>query len=1427
LKILAFRLCALVAAGIGQALTHTSPWLSLAAFAAGGILFAVAERSNAYEGSNQASGCTPTGEPSSFPLSKGGYREISPQETPRTFWILLAIGVVLCAGAGFAVYANTAPRFTHPVWFLGLAFLIAAAVRLSWARRPWRLPATKTIAAALLLLGVSAGMLGWNLTSMPPEVHGDEAEVGNDAIRLLEQEQLDLFQVDWFKLPVFHAVPTAIGLKIFGADLLGLRATSAVLGTLSVLLLFVAARRLWGFEVALLSSLILISARFFIHLSRAGYHYIDTPFLSLLVVCLFVRCWRDLSLSAAVWCGIAIGLGVQTYYASRLVPILLALTVVLWLLGSDRQLWRRRTVAFNVIVLSAVATASPIIGYFWRRGNDLWMRVQETSIFSADAFEHAAHGYGTRDLATILGIQLQRALTLFNATGDTSLQYGYREPLFDPISAALFVLGIAAFCARPLRRANQLVVIWILLPVVIGAALTIDTPFFPRVSGTVPFAALAVGLALHHFLEGIRGAIPGRVGRRIAALCGGAFISAIFASNIYTYFFEYAPRHRHSPAVEISRWIREHGAGKVTYMVGGAPRFSIKHGAISFLTHGHATLDIRDLDQHLGTAKLDPQRSLFIVMPWGEDQIPRLEEAVGPLHVEPRYNTRSQLIFFAAVPQAQLAGGQVPVSAPAEDSRPPPQRAFALILLLSSVVALIAMSALVVALRRSARAPRSAALALPRIQGRWTRQIVGAQEVLFGPNEREQRFQPSARWTAVLLILITAGGLILRTYSLGDLPAGFFCDEAGLGYNSYLLADSGRDETNQFLPLYVWSFRVSYKNPVFIYSSIPLISTLGLNELAVRLTSALYGTATIVALFFAGRALMGSWAGLLAALFIAVCPWHLHFSRIAFELITFPFFFVAGLACLTRYTRGRKSLPAAMILLGFCLYTYAIAKLFVFLFLIAFALLHHRVLLRRWRESLLAFVVLVLAVAPVIIFDLSNPQRAGAYFRATTIIRPDRSPVEIAGQLVSNYQAFLSPGFLFRQGDYIARHAVQRHGELYTFFAPLLIIGALSAVFRRDRAPLLVLAWLLLYPIGPSLMTEIPSASRGIIGAPAFCMLAALGGGALLRLVPQLTSRRALAWFLQIMLLTAGGFFLAPQVHHYWRIYTTDYPQYSAKYYYGFQFGHREVVRYFLDHRDEYDQMILSTTDNNQPQSFLLFYSAFPPDLYHSGGEAELTRTLKMRVGSPEDLLLYRRFPRLLFAVVEEELALFSDYEVKQRVLAPDGTAAFVIASVRAPKPFVHVWKMIGPYTSTVVPSMPPTDDSADAAAPDGGESRWRLFSRSHASVKLRDFFPERPDLACGWALNYAHSEREREAQIYAGFDDHGEVWLNGQRVPMQQKGRGRDWPIDAEVGTVTLRAGKNQIAVKTCNIRDDWLFYFRLAAPNGAQLNDIRWEYD
>lgn len=1394
---------ALLLAGGAQAIVQTQPSIGTAGFVAAILLIAFARSPDE-------------------PAPPRGPRIVD--EWPAfPFWGLVAAGVLCCAASGIAAFFQAGPITTQVPWALGLLLLIGASLSLYRRADLRRRPDSRTLLVLTALLLLSALLFAWHLATMPPEVHGDDAEVGLDAIRILQARPFNLFGSGWFGLPRFHAAPTALSLKIFGINLLGLRATSAILGTATVLVLFALARRLWGFEIAVLASLVLVSQRFFIHLSRTGYHYIDTPFVSVLALWLFVRVWQERKLGSLVWCGIVLGLGVQTYFASRLVPVLLAVTFLLWI-SSDREKRSWSQVAcFGLIGLIALATAAPAIGYFSHHLDELWGRTSETSVFSAGARAHLSYGYGTDSLLKILLIQARAAVELFNVVGDNSLQYGYAKPLLEPVSGVLFILGIGLAIGSIRRRRNQLLLLWTVVPFVAGAVLTIDTPFFPRISGLIPFVALLIAVGLHHLLATIRSALPESTGRRLAATAAVIAMATVFLNNVQSYFRDYAPQHRHSPAVEISRWILDNAAGKTTYMVGGAPRFYIHHGTITFMTWGYDKRDIIDLNQYLEKNSLDPRTSVFVIMPAGQPLISQLIAAVGPLHIEEHRNIHGRTAFYTAVPQS---GKNWRSSLARSLARKPKNWRFDswLRLARSFVIGLAVVTGLAVAVLLFRRILLRFGTGLRR---RWRPSGLPAPAEHGARRSQASAWPAPPKWVTVAgFIAIVAVATVLRTVHLDELPAGFYCDEAGLGYNATSILRTGYDETGTFLPLYVWSFGVSYKNPVFIYSSMLPLALLGPTELAVRLTAAVYGIATVVAMFFLGRAMGGSWVGLLAALLLAVCPWHVHFSRIGFELITEPFFFTVGLIFLVNFFRGRRSLLPAAFFFALTIYTYVPAKLFVPLFLAGVLFVYSATLRRRWRETAAAFCLFAVMLLPVGIFDWQHRQQSGAYFQRTTILQSGDPPVEIARRFLTNYVTFFSPAFLFYEGgDRILRHSVKGHGELYPLFAPLLLVGIVVLLTRRDPSMGLPLLWLAAYPVAPALMNEIPSASRGFIGAAAFCLVAGIGATEILRLPGRLLRRRSWRFAAQAVIATAGIVLLASQTAHYWTLYSVEYPKYSAKYYTGFQFGQRQVAEYFIRHYDEYDEMILTQRRSNQADVFLRFYDGLAQparrDIMPPFEHRE-----KMRVGWPDNLDQYRHGRRLLFAARPDEVALFENPDVKQRIIAPDGSAAFVIVEARAVKPFVHAWRVIGPYEPGTQLTPPDLDPTAPAERDEGGR-RWRRYDKPVASVGLNDFFSIDRDNACAWAVNFADVESEREVRVWVGFDDEGEVWINGERLPLRYEKTADDWVADSETAIARLEPGRNTVAVRTCERTGDWRFYFRMVAADGSPLHDVRWEYE
>ena len=107
--------------------------------------------------------------------------------------------------------------------------------------------------------------------------------------------------------------------------------------------------------------------------------------------------------------------------------------------------------------------------------------------------------------------------------------------------------------------------------------------------------------------------------------------------------------------------------------------------------------------------------------------------------------------------------------------------------------------------------------------------------------------------------------------------------------------------------------------------------------------------------------------------------------------------------------------------------------------------------------------------------------------------------------------------------------------------------------------------------------------------------------------------------------------------------------------------------------------MVLTAHRSNQAHIFPLFYTEFPSQLFAEDPDGALRRTMKMQVGWLKEMERFEQYDRLLFAVTEDELDDAVDYEERARVIAPDGTAAFVLIDVFPGRSFIRSWIIGGP----------------------------------------------------------------------------------------------------------------------------------------------------
>jgi len=218
-------------------------------------------------------------------------------------------------------------------------------------------------------------------------------------------------------------------------------------------------------------------------------------------------------------------------------------------------------------------------------------------------------------------------------------------------------------------------------------------------------------------------------------------------------------------------------------------------------------------------------------------------------------------------------------------------------------------------------------------------------------------------------------------------------------------------------------------------------------------------------------------------------------------------------------------------------------------------------------------------------------------------------------------------------------------GELYYFQLPLIIFGLVYAYKKNKKSFWFLVGWLLIYPLSTSLLAPVadgggPFASRSIIGVIPFQILSALG----ISLLYNYSKPKSGKYILLLVLFAIIGFSIKDYLYRYF----VAYPLYAADYW-GWQYGPGEIIPYFVEQQNKYDDEIMQP-EFNSAEIFFKFYAP--------------NNCAKCRTGTPD----YSFDPthRQLFAVTPLYLQQHPEFtlQVQKQVLYPNGTIAFLIGEV-------------------------------------------------------------------------------------------------------------------------------------------------------------------
>jgi uncharacterized membrane protein len=473
-----------------------------------------------------------------------------PGERVRWAWVGLAVPLGVLA---FPRFANNHFSLDGTLlWLVGLALLGLAARPLAGRSLDTlfsRWPGVRGLWLGwhhLALLGIMA--LGafyrlYRIGLIPSEMGCDLPHIYNN-IGLLLQGQRPIFFPSYpgrEGLFFYLAAPLA---WVLGLSHTTIKVASALVGVLTLPAVYLLGQELYNREVGLYAAFFMSVSHWHIILTRVGFRLSTMPLMLALMLFFFVRAHKTGRRWFYALSGLFLGLGLYTYNAFMIVPlIVIGALVVLVLASRGRTVWRDWD-GILLLVIMAVFVFIPLGRYAYEQPVQYFYRAATR----VTGMEAPLPG----DLLLTFLDNNRRALGMFNIEGDgifvSNIPF-MRHLGFFP--AALFILGASYVLWRWHRGYNGVLLATLpilLLPTTLSLAFPQEVPNGGRAVGAIVPALLLAAVALslvRRYTATMLSMAPQPWGRMARVFAGGvlATLLAFEAWTLYPLYFDVYVNH--------------------------------------------------------------------------------------------------------------------------------------------------------------------------------------------------------------------------------------------------------------------------------------------------------------------------------------------------------------------------------------------------------------------------------------------------------------------------------------------------------------------------------------------------------------------------------------------------------------------------------------------------------------------------------------------------------------------------------------------------------------------------------------------------------------------------------------------------------------------------------------------------------------------
>lgn len=334
------------------------------------------------------------------------------------------------------------------------------------------------------------------LGEVPPGLHVDEAHNGVDALRIIAGARPVFLEANNGRDVLYSYVQAPL-VALFGPTPWSLRLASALLGSLTVPLTYVLVRALPESRdraVAAAAASLTAMSLWHLHFSRIGIRGVALP---LVIVTLGIFLWRGIRSgrrSDYAVAGFVLGLGLYTHPAARVLPAV-PLLLLAYGVATDRGRSRATAIGLGWLIGAALLTSLPLALYVSQHPGRIMSHPVAVSVLDRQV------GAG-RPIEAVFG-NVRAVAGAFVVEGSRSWYHNLsRRPVFDPLLAVFFVLGVGQlawrlFAARsPAMRLEAVFIGLALTVMALPTVLTDGAPNYSRAIGLLPVLFVPPALAL-------------------------------------------------------------------------------------------------------------------------------------------------------------------------------------------------------------------------------------------------------------------------------------------------------------------------------------------------------------------------------------------------------------------------------------------------------------------------------------------------------------------------------------------------------------------------------------------------------------------------------------------------------------------------------------------------------------------------------------------------------------------------------------------------------------------------------------------------------------------------------------------------------------------------------------------------------------------